>query len=185
MKTPFNNIYIDVVKFLDKNLPEYLTYHNTSHTLYVLDKAEYIAKKEHIKPEDLQLLKIAALYHDIGFVTSHNDHEKESCRIARNDLKRYGYSDTDIDCVCSMIMATKIPQDPKTKLEEILADADLEYLATSKYWEISALLLKELRHYNPNLTDKEWKHIQIDFISKHKFHSPYCKHYKTFRKHKI
>ncbi|MEM5566630.1 HD domain-containing protein [Psychroserpens sp. AS72] len=184
MKTAFPKIYGEVVKFLDDNLPEYLTYHNTKHTLYVLEKAEHIAKKEHIKPAEIHLLKIAALYHDIGYVKSHDEHEKESCAIAKRQLKTYGYSKDDIDAICGMIMATKIPQSPKNKLQEILADADLEYLATSHFQEISDSLFQELKHYDPSLTIPEWDHIQIDFIKKHTFHTSYCRHYKSFRKHK-
>ena len=124
MKTPFHKIYNDIVKILDDNLPKHLAYHNVNHTLYVLDKAEYIAKKENIKKADIQLLRVAALYHDIGFVKSHVEHEKEGCNIAKRQLKTYGYSEDDIATVCGMIMATRIPQNPKNKLEEILADAD-------------------------------------------------------------
>lgn len=182
MKTPFPKIYSDVVKFLDDNLPDHLTYHNTDHTLYVLDKAEYIAKKENIKIGAIQLLKVAALYHDIGYTISHNEHEKESSTIAKRQLKTYGYSEDDIAVICGMIMATKIPQKPKNKLEEILADADLEYLATKMYSKTSALLFKELKYYNPKLTKEEWKHIQIDFITTHNFHTTYCRRYKSFRK---
>ena len=184
MKVGFNIIFTDVVLFLKENLPEYLTYHNTEHTLYVLDKAIHIANKEKVKNKDLELLKVAALFHDIGFTKTHIEHEKEGCRIAKKQLKNYGYSNEDIKKVCGMIMATKIPQQPQNLLEQIIADADLEYLATSKFWIIGDSLFNELRYNNTVLTKPEWDNIQIDFIKKHKYHTSYCKQYKTFRKNK-
>lgn len=182
MKTPFKTILKEVTEFLDNNLPKYLTYHNTLHTLYVLDRAIYIAKKENIKAKDLELLEVAALFHDIGFVRTHKEHEKVGCEIASEQLKSYGYSKEEIDKVCGMIMATKVPQQPKTHLEEIIADADLEYMATSKYQQIAHNLFIELQQYNPRLTTNEWNAIQIKFIESHNYHTTYCKRYKEFRK---
>ena len=48
--------------------------------------------------------------------------------MAKEELPKFGLSEKDIELICGMIMATKIPQNPKTKLEKIIADADLEYL---------------------------------------------------------
>ena len=183
MKTPFKVILKEVTCFLNENLPKHLTYHNTTHTLYVLDKAIHIAIKEKVNDKELQLIKIAALYHDIGFTVSHIEHELEGCKIARNQLQDYKYSKTDIEIICGMIMATKIPQNPQNHLEQILADADLEYLATSRFEPVSELLYKELKHFNEDLTRGQWIQLQIDFISNHQYHTKYCKHYKSFRKH--
>jgi len=72
-------------------------------------------------------------------------------------------------------MATEIPQMPKTKLEEILADADLEYLGSS-YFEIKAdKLFNELQHLNPSLTGEEWNKAQISFLQKHHYFTGFCK----------
>lgn len=182
MKTPFKVILKEVTCFLNENLPKHLTYHNTAHTIYVLDRSIHIAKKEKINDKELQLIKIAALYHDIGFTVSHIEHEIESCKIARKQLKKYQYSNTDIEIICGMIMATKIPQNPQNHLEQILADADLEYLATSRFQSVSELLYIELKYFNNDLTRDQWVQLQIDFISKHQYHTKYCKHYKTYRK---
>lgn len=182
MKTKFNVILKDVTQLLNNKLPKHLTYHSTEHTLYVLEKAIYIAEKEKVSKTDLELIKIAALYHDIGFIQSHENHEKVGREIAKKQLKSYGYSNEDINSICGMIMATEIPQKPKTHLEAILADADLEYLATKHFEPVSELLYKELKYFNKDLTRAEWNQIQIDFISNHRYHTTYCKRYKSFRK---
>lgn len=182
MRTSFEIILKEVTRFLNENLPEHLSYHNTAHTLYVLDRAIHIAKKENVNGHDLQLIKIAALYHDIGFTVSHIEHEKEGCKIARKQLKKHQFSLEDIDIICGMIMATKIPQQPKTLLEQIIADADLEYLATAHFNIVANKLYDELKYYNPKLTIAEWNTIQLEFMKSHKYHTRFCRQYKTFRK---
>lgn len=169
-----DKIKSEVLNILNEQLNEHLTYHNTAHTLYVLEMAEVIAKTEGVTGNNLVLLKIASLFHDIGFVNSNVNHEHESCLIAKELLPKYGLSQTQISAICGMIMATKIPQMPKTKLEEIIADADLEYLGTNKYESISAGLFNELAYLNQGLSEKTWLRIQIKFIEKHRYFTSYC-----------
>ncbi|MBV5314530.1 MAG: HD domain-containing protein [Prolixibacteraceae bacterium] len=176
----FEQLYEKTISRLGKDLPAYLTYHDANHTRYVLEKTILIAEKEKVSDHELFLLKVAALYHDTGYLKSSENHETESCRIATQDLAELGFVETEIDQICNMIMATKIPQQPKSNIEGILADADLEYLGTSEFDVISDKLLTELKHFRPELTTNQWLSMQIDFISKHKYHTEYCQtHYKS------
>lgn len=182
MAEKFDIILNDVIALLERELSEHLVYHNINHTLYVIEKAEHIALKEKVSKNDILLVKIAALYHDVGFINIREGHEEESCKIAKQQLTDYGYSKVDIDTVCETIMATKIPQNPTNHLGQILADADLEYLATNKFSLIGESLYQELKYFNSELTRDQWNQIQINFISKHSYHTKYCKQYKSFRK---
>ncbi len=185
MTKSFNNIKKDVISLLEERLPSYLSYHSIPHTLYVINTAIHIGEKEGISIADMELLKIAALFHDVGFINISDGHELESCKIAQQLLPKYGYLDKEIADVCEAIMATKIPQKPTTHIGQILADADLEYLATNQFNSISELLYKELKHFNKKLTRRQWNKIQINFISEHNYHTKFCKHYKSFRKLKL
>lgn len=178
----FQNIYIEALDLLAENLPEYLTYHSLEHTLYVFDRVMHIAKKEGVSDNDMVLLKIAALYHDMGFINSHFEHEQEGCKIAKDKLKKYSLTNEEIQSICGMIIATKIPQNPQNKLEAILADADLEYLGTSNFKLGSDRLFTELKHFDPNLTYKKWIDIQKKFLTNHQYHTDFCKRYKSHRK---
>ena len=182
MQEKFSSIKKHILSVLSTKLPEYLTYHSVEHTKYVLKKVIYIASKEQVSGHDLFLLKIAALYHDIGFIETHIEHENIGCDIARKELPKFGISTNDIETICGMIMATKIPQQPETNLEAILADADLEYLGTKHFEAVSELLYKELMYFNPELTREEWNTIQINFMKSHKYHTKFCMRYKSFRK---
>ncbi len=174
----FENIYRKVVKDLELGLPDWLVYHNVNHTKYVLQQAESIAKMENIPGRDLFLVKLAALYHDTGFLIERNDHESHGCRIASKDLKDKELTTVELEKICKMIQATKIPQKPGNILEKIIADADLEYLGTDQFEIYSKKQYEELLHLKPGLTLKEWDKIQIDFLSQHSYHTDYCMEYK-------
>lgn len=164
-----------VISLLKANLSEFYYYHNYEHTLYVIEKVVEIGLYEKCTNEELELVTIAAMWHDTGYIKTYKDHEEESCKLARHYLPGYGVPAADIAKICGMIMATEIPQMPKTKLEEILADADLEYLGSS-YFEIKAdKLFNELQHLNPSLTAEEWNKAQISFLQKHHYFTGFCK----------
>lgn len=74
-----------------------------------------------------------------------------------------------------MIMATRVPQSPQSKLEEIIADADLEYLGTEEAGNKAADFFKELKHLDPSITKTEWNKRQIAFLKQHKYFTPFCK----------
>jgi uncharacterized protein len=160
---------------LDKRLPKEYYYHNWAHTASVMDKVIEIGKQESCTENELYLLLTAALWHDAGFIKVYVNHEEESCVLARQYLPAYGYDDDEINKICGMIMATKIPQSPHTKLEEIIADADLEYLGTGHAASRANDLFKEMKFLNPALTETEWNRIQVSFIQQHKYFTGFCK----------
>lgn len=165
---------------LKENLAPFLTYHDWKHTEHVIRMAEYIAHKESMSDEDIVLVKTAALFHDAGFIHSVADgHEKASIELAKNKLPQFGYNKVDIEIIEGMISATSIPQEPKTKLESILADADLEYLGTDSFERIGHNLYLEMKQTNPNLSISEWNDIQIKFLQSHQYHTPYCIQYRN------
>ena len=170
----FDEIYADVMDRLDKKLPICYTYHDADHTRYVLDKAILIGKAENISPHEMTLVKTAALYHDSGYLIGRINHEELGCQTAIQELKNFDYSEESIHRVCSMIAATKIPQNPKNLLDRIIADADLEYLGTDLFELGGKKLYSELKCFNPALSDEEWLNIQISFLESHKYHTKFC-----------
>lgn len=176
---PFEDIKSLVITLLKKKLPKELVYHSLEHTLYVLEQVTQIAVHENISEKDLLLLKIGALFHDIGFISNRKQHEKESCKILEEHQAVLGISNDDMQLIFGMIMATKIPQQPKTPLECILADADLEYLATDGFEITSEKLYQELQTFQGDFSRKKWNEIQIAFFESHQYHTAYCKENKA------
>lgn len=163
-----------VLDMLRSELPKQYLYHNPEHTLYVQEKTREIGQQEGCTEDELKLLDIAALWHDTGYTRIYKNHEEQSCQLARHYLSEKGIPLIEIDQICSIIMATKIPQTPKNKLEEIIADADLEYLGTDTFETKSQDLFHELQSLNPLLTEDKWNEMQISFISRHKFFTRFC-----------
>jgi len=167
-----------IKNLLRANLPENYFYHNPDHTQYVLDRALEIGKHQGCSKDDLNLLKTAALWHDTGYIKLYGNHEEESCNLARYYLPAYNFTIAEIEIICGIIMATRIPQSPKTKLEEILADADLEYLGTESFEDKSDCLFRELQSMNASLTASKWNQMQISFLQKHHYYTSFCIEYR-------
>lgn len=177
----FEEIQHTIYREILAKLPQHLTYHNLGHTAYVLDQVIFLAKESNVSEKDLHLLKLAALFHDTGFIDNPKNHEEKGCKIAESYL-RDSYSEEELDIIYGMIMATKIPQSPKTPLEDILADADLEYLGTDLFEKIGETLFEELKHFNPDFTEQAWDELQLVFMQKHHFHTDYCRKYREPKK---
>ncbi|MBS1509235.1 MAG: HD domain-containing protein [Bacteroidetes bacterium] len=171
-----------VLHLLKTKLPANYYYHNYAHTQYVMEKVAEIAAHEQCTPKEKQLLHLAALWHDTGYINTYNGHEEESCRLAKRYLPQYGVTAADIETICSMIMATKVPQQPHNKLEEMIADADLEYLGAGGAAEKATALFKELQSLQPALTKEEWNSKQIAFLQQHHYFTRYCRQTKEPQK---
>ena len=156
---------------LGQELQAIYTYHGKHHTLDVLSVTIELCALEDVSDYETKLLKTAALFHDAGFINSPVNHEATSCTIARDVLPSFDYSEAEIERVCGMIMATKIPQSPQNHLEQILADADLDYLGREDFFTIGNTLFEELSTLGILKTENEWNRLQIKFLEAHRFHT--------------
>jgi uncharacterized protein len=161
-----------ILQRLRSELSAELHYHGLHHTLDVFRMATRIGKQEGIRGRDLKLLKTAALFHDAGFVKNkHAGHEFEGCLMVREALPALGYTPEDIEKICGMIMATKIPQSPANLLERIICDADLDYLGREDFFQIGSTLYHEMQEYHLLGDVKSWNRLQVSFLSAHSFHT--------------
>lgn len=158
-----------ILNKLKNELPAELIYHRVEHTEGVYEACEQLAGHENISQYDTRLLLTAACYHDSGFLVDPEGHEEISCQIAREFLPGYEYTEKELNQVCGMIMATKIPQSPKNHLEEILADADLDYLGRDDFSLWSNKLYLEWKALGKLNETENWDEIQIDFLNKHHY----------------
>jgi uncharacterized protein len=154
---------------LKHELPVARTYHSFDHTLDVYASAIGIAEQEGVTGEDLVLLKIAALYHDAGFLVQDNDHEEAGCRIVRNELPGFGFDAGQVERICEMVRSTRIPQSPSDLLSRILCDADLDYLGREDFDKIGGALFTEMRAYGVLRTEHEWNRLQVHFLEQHRY----------------
>lgn len=165
----FTDIQEIILDKLEKELPPYLFYHNVKHTVDVVTEVELIGWAEGCNDEEILLLKTAALFHDVGHTVSYDDHEYHGTLIAREMLPSYGYTQEQIETICSIIMSTKLPPKPRNLLEEIICDSDLDYLGRSDFIPVSNTLFEELKAQNKMKSLNEWNKLQVKFISGHQY----------------
>jgi predicted metal-dependent HD superfamily phosphohydrolase len=168
-KLNYNKVKQFVMAKLEKELPENLYYHGPHHTRDVLQAAERLGRAEGLDPEELMLVKMAALLHDAGFLNKYWSNEPEGVKFAKELLPDYGFTDSQIDIIEGMIMATRIPQKPTNHLEEIICDADLDYLGREDFEKISSTLQQELIDYGGIKGAEDWDPIQVKFLGAHKY----------------
>ena len=154
---------------LQKELPVHLTYHNAAHTKGVISAAAYLLQREGVPEEDKWLLLTAALFHDAGFLHAYDNHEEESCVIARQTLPGFGYTQQSIDSICRLIQVTKMPQMPLNHYEKIICDADLFYLGTVAFSVTAAQLYTEWKAAGHVHSEEEWMAKQMQFLRKHRY----------------
>ena len=166
----FDDIEETVLNMLEEKLPKNLYYHNLKHTIDVTTQVEIIGRHEGISDEEMLMLKTAALFHDTGFTRTYKDHEEAGVEIAREYLPKYDYTPEQIDLICSLIMKTKLPPKPVTLLEQIICDADLDYLGRADFIPVSGNLYRELRERGAIEDDiDKWNLMQIKFIEGHQY----------------
>jgi uncharacterized protein len=160
---------IFILDKLNSELPEHFYYHNALHAVDVYTASKRIAQKEGIGVHKQLLLLTAALFHDTGFLYGQTDHELKSCEIARLYLPNFEYSPADIDRICDIIMATKLPQTPHDHLGQIICDADLDYLGRNDFFVLSKKLFSELVITDGLKTELDWDKIQVGFFQSHHY----------------
>lgn len=159
---------------LSRFLPTDLYFHNLEHTQEVVLACKFIAEASGLPTREIELLLIAAWFHDTGYIVDYQAHEKYSEQIALNWLAGSALSRLDKSKVIGCIRATQMPQQPHTLLEEIICDADLIHLSTEEYERKAALLYEEwkcVRGLNPS--PKEWMINNIDFLTNHQYFTGY------------
>jgi predicted metal-dependent HD superfamily phosphohydrolase len=154
---------------LEAELPRNLTYHSLAHIKDVYTAAEQLALMENVTEEDVTLLLTAVLFHDAGFLVQQKEHEKIGCDIAKQYLPNYDYTPMQIERICGMIMATRIPQTPHNLLEQIICDADLDYLGRDDFFTIGNNLYDELCMYGLLQTENDWNKLQVRFLENHNY----------------
>ncbi len=167
--TQFEQLKEFILNKLRDELPPHLTYHNADHANDVMQAAAVLATAENITEADKNLLAAAALLHDTGFLTGRENHEESSCNIARCYLPAYGYSNAEIDIICGLIAATRLPQSPDSALAKILCDADLDYLGRDDFFILSNRLFTELKNEGMVQDEDQWNRQQADFMGAHSY----------------
>ncbi len=163
-------------KVLTKDLPDVMSYHSLTHTEDVVKAALDIGSNSEFSAEEMETLEIAAWFHDLGYTRSTENHEELGAKMADEFLSELNFPRKKIEQVRGCILATTMPQNPKTTMEEVLCDADLCHIAGDDYAEKAERLQAELSAIKGvEITDDQWCSMNEEFIAKHQFFTQYAR----------
>lgn len=165
-----------VFELLSSKLPVDFSFHNVEHTQDVVKAAIEIARQCNFVPEQLEIVTLAAWFHDSGYTSTYINHEDSSKRIAAEFLDGHDYPKECTDRVLSCIEATRFPQNPKTPEEKVLADADLYHFTKPDYPDYEQRLRDEFEIYlGKTYTDMEWAETNYALLKSHSYYTAYGK----------
>ncbi|WP_455169492.1 Pycsar system effector family protein [Aegicerativicinus sediminis] len=165
-----------VLELFKNKLPNTFIYHNYTHTKRVYKSAMEIAEHSNLSDKETEIIQLAALLHDTGYTVTVKGHEEESVKLATEFLKSENVDEDIIEEVNKCIMATEFQNQPNSKLEEIIRDADASHFAKDYFDEASEFLRKELEIQGiKEYTSSDWVDENIRVLSNvHKYYTPYA-----------
>lgn len=168
----------DCLALLKKKLPHNLSYHSYAHTTDVLQDALLFGLVDALSPRSLELLAIAAVMHDMGFIQTPQANEPIAAKHARGEmLKAGGYSEQEIKLVEQMILDTalvkndgEIKQIPHTELSKYLLDADLGNFGRDDFLKKSELMRAEVGQ-----DEASFRAQTLQLLTSHEWYTPAAK----------
>ena len=175
-ETCLNNVRNYVLSLLTTRTPIENFYHDVNHTKEVVQSVIEIGTGEKLSADELEIIQIAAWFHDVGYIEKTDGHEKISAEYARKFLTKLQYPAGKIEIIVGAIHATKVPQKPKDKFQKLLCDADLFHLGKETFFERNDKYRVEYEnHLGQKLSERDWLIKTIDFIKDQNFFTDYVK----------
>ncbi|QHL88569.1 HD domain-containing protein [Nibribacter ruber] len=154
-----------VAALFKEKLSKKLVYHNYKHTFEVVREARSLAEEHRLPEEEMEILLLAAWFHDTGYINTYKNHEDESVEFATTFLRANQYPEDKITEVARCIMATKSGQLTHQLAEDILVDADISNIGKPTFFAQAELLRVEWEIYlDQTFSDIEWAQYQLDFL---------------------
>jgi predicted metal-dependent HD superfamily phosphohydrolase len=149
-------------------------FHNYDHTQDVVNGVITIGQRSNLSADEMESALIAAWLHDLGYENGSKNHEEVSAQKARELLESIGAPQKKITEVTEAILATRMPQQPKSLVSKVLCDADLFHLATEQCIEKSNMLREEWKALGTkDMSNDEWTNATLQFMESHTYHTPY------------
>ena len=122
-----------VTKLFHEKLSENYLYHNFTHTKEVADTCLEIAEHSKLTEDEIEILLLAAWFHDTGYIYSTDDHEEKSVQVMKVFLEMENYNKDKINDVANLILSTEFEKEPQNIKEKIIKDADLVHIGKENF----------------------------------------------------
>lgn len=178
---------------IQNNVSKEYVFHDLTHTQQVVEAVVEMAEEFHFNEAEIEMMQIAAWFHDMGYDKGQDAHEERSADYAEAFLAKHDYDAEKIAYIKSAILATKMPQSPRSVYDKVLCDADMSHLGKKIYWERSSKIRQEmLLTKGKTMTEEEWVDFELSFMLSQQYHTPIAemlydkrkaKNIKQLRKH--
>lgn len=152
---------------LAHDLAPTLHYHAVQHSRDVFEETVRFALHDQIDARKIELLSIAAAYHDAGYMEQYADNEPIGAAMASRAMKQQGgYTQSEINEVSQMILSTQLKVTPEggtrvelTPFAGYLMDADLGSFGREDFFEKCQQLIDETGAPPEALYQQAWRLI--------------------------
>lgn len=181
------NIIQDAKKYVNKILTplEGHYYHSYEHAIDVMQRAIYLAEQEGLSVEEIEMLALAWIFHDTGFVVRYDKNEPIGAHIASNYLKSIHYDPKKIEIIKRVILATDPDyKDPKDIYEKIIKDSDMDNLGRDDFQEKANNIKKEIETIKKiKIKDPDWNHSLVSLLLEHQYNTDAQKKERLIKKY--
>lgn len=166
-----------VTELIENQHRNIYTYHNLEHTQNVVKQSQKIGEASELTEEDMEILTLAAWFHDTGYYEDYKNHEEISANLAQKFLTEHNYDTAKTERIRSAILHTKIPHLPCEEIVcSVLRDADLHHLTSKTYMKTSEKLREEKAALKKqDIPAKSYWEQTLYFLQDHKFKTKYGK----------
>ena len=175
-----NDLIIDelqsaALEYLGKHLDKHYTYHNVGHTLEVCSAVKLFAENSNLASDVYYALRIAAVFHDFGYLESSSDNEKLALPYIEDFGRRWNIAGDILRAAYNMVLETVFPYQPASLAGQILCDADVEYIGRDSFLKKAELFRRDLAGEGMVFTEREWWKFELNFLQSNMFFSPACR----------
>lgn len=162
--------------FFIRHPDDRFTYHNISHTEKVVEAAIEIANHFQLDEQEFFIVVSAAWFHDLGYLVRPEAHEQEGAELLSHFLLEKEVDPSVAAQAAACVLATRLPQQPRTLAERIVCDADLYHLGTDDFRENNKQLRREKSLLQGTKVDgRKWRASTIDLLTSHHYWTDYCR----------
>ena len=164
-----------VKKIAGDNYSPMLLFHNIDHIHYVVNASEKIAAFSGLNDEDHFVLMIATWFYDIVPLANKDNYEAPK-KYAGKFLADYDVSQSIVERVMVLIMATGSSHAPANLLEEIIRDAVTYYYGKKTCLEFFEQERKEKELFDQVVIERQdWLKQVLSLFQEHQFFTIFCK----------
>lgn len=160
-----------VFELVNSNKSLNLHFHKNEFIEKVSHQVELLGRSENIQDDELLLLLTAGQLIYSGLSESYENFENKSVEIAREILPEYGFEEAQINRICNLILASKMPSNPQNILESILIDAKMEFIGRSDYITQVKLLYLEQKNTLKDFSKDKFMKGQVEMLSGFEFYT--------------